>query len=149
LRIAIQGEKMLKNCFSLMLALVFFCTTSGVAVLGKGKTDVKLSETEKIKQKVLKRGTGTKARARVKLADGTKMKGYISESAADDFTLVRTDEQAGVPVRVNYRDVDEFKAQGKGMSTTSKVLIGTGIAVGVLVVVGALLVRDFRRSFGR
>ena len=50
---------------------------------------------------------------------------------------------------INYRDVSEFKAQGKDMSTTSKVLMGTGIAVGVLVVVGALLVRDFRRNFGR
>ena len=133
-----------KKCFSLMLAVVFFCTTGGVAVLGKGKTDVKLSETEKIKQKILKRGTGTKARARVKLTDGTKLKGYISEAAADDFTLVRTDEQTGTPVRVNYRDVAEFKAQGKGMSTTSKILIGTGIGVGVTVGVLALMFRNFR-----
>lgn len=150
---------MSKKCFSLMLAVVFFCTTSGVAVVAKEKTAkektakekgvAELSEAEKIKQKVLKRGTGVKARARVKLADGTKLKGYISESAADDFTLVRTDAPTGTPVKINYRDVSEFKAQGKGMSTTSKVLVGTGIAVGVLVVVGALLVRDFRRSFGR
>lgn len=139
---------MSKKCFSLMLAFVFFCTTSGVAVLAKEKTkektDVKLSETEKIRRKVLKRGTGVKARARVKLADGTKLKGYISEAAADDFTLVRTDEPAGVPVRVNYRDVAEFRATGKGLSTTSKVLIGTGIGVGVTVGVLALMFRNFR-----
>jgi hypothetical protein len=133
-----------RKCFSLMLAVVFFCTTGGVAVLGKDKKVAKPSETEKIRQKVLKRGTGTKARARVKLADGTKLKGYISETAADDFTLVRTDEQTGVPVRVNYRDVVEFEAQGKGMSTTSKVLIGTGIGVGVTVGVLALMFRNFR-----
>jgi hypothetical protein len=118
-------------------------------VLAKEKASGKLPEVEKIRQKVLKRGTGIKARARVKLTDGTRMKGYISESAADDFTLVRTDQPNSAPVKINYRDVAEFKATGKGMSTTSKVLIGTGIAVGVLVVVGALLVRDFRRNFGR
>lgn len=140
---------MSKKYFSLILAFIFFCTTSGVAVLAKEKTVGKLSEAEKIKQKVLKRGTGVKARARVKLTDGTSIKGYISTAAADDFTLVRTDEPGGAPVKINYRDVAEFKAQGKGMSTSSKVLIGTGIAVGVLVVVGALLVRDFRRNFGR
>jgi hypothetical protein len=138
-----------KKCFSLILVVIFFCTTSGVAVFAAEKAGGKLSQAEKIKQKVLKRGTGAKARARVKLADGTKLKGYISEASADDFTLVRTDEGTGVSVRVNYRDVAEFEAQGKGMSTKSKVLIGTGIAVGVLVVVGALLVRDFRRNFGR
>jgi hypothetical protein len=140
---------MFRKCFSFVLAVVFFCTTSGVAVLAKDKAVGKLSQAEKIRQKVLKRGTGVKARARVKLADGTKLKGYISEAAADDFTLVRTDEQIGAPVKINYRDVAAFKAQGKGMSTTSKVLIGVGVTVGVLVVVGALLVRDFRRNFGR
>jgi hypothetical protein len=140
---------MSKKYFSLMLAFVFFCTTSGVAVLAKEKPDTRLADVEKIKQKVLKRGTGVKARARVKLTDGTKLKGYISESAADDFTLVRTDKQGDAPVKINYRDVVEFKATGKGRSTTSKVLIGTGIAVGVLVVIGTLLVLDFQRTFSR
>jgi len=135
---------MFRKCFSLMLAVVFFCTTSGVAVFAREKTGGKLSQAEKIKKKVVQRGTGVKARARVKLADGTKLKGYISEFAADDFTLVRTDEQTGTPVRVNYRDVDEFKAQGKGMSTTSKVLIGAGVTVAVGVVILALSFRNFR-----
>jgi hypothetical protein len=134
-----------KKCFSFMLAVVFFCTTSGVVVLAQEKTGGKLSPTEKIKKKVVERGTGTKARARVKLADGTKLKGYISEFAAEDFTLVRTDEQIGTPVRVNYRDVAEFKAPGKGLSTTSKILIGVGI--GVVATVG-LLVLAFKDGGG-
>jgi hypothetical protein len=139
---------MFRKCFSLVVALVFCCTTGGVAVVAKGKakekTDVKLSEAEKIRRKVLRHGTGTKVRARVKLADGTKLKGYISEAATDDFTLVRTDGGTGAPVKINYRDVTEFKAQGKGMSTTAKVLIGTGVAVVVLVGAVALSLRNFR-----
>jgi hypothetical protein len=136
---------MSKKYLSLLLAFVFCCTTSGVSVLARQKTGGKLSQTEKIKKKVLERGTGVKARARVKLADGTKLKGYISEFAVDDFTLVRTDEQIGTPVKINYRDVVEFKAQGTGLSTTSKVVIATGIVLGALVVVAALAVRDIRR----
>lgn len=128
---------MLKKYFSFMLAVVFFCTTSGVAVLAKEKTGGKLSQTEKIKKKVLERGTGVKARARVKLTDGTKLKGYISESAADDFTLIRTDERVGTPVKINYSDVAEVKAQGTGLSTASKILIGVGI--GVVATVGILV----------
>lgn len=144
---------MFRKSFSLILAVVFCCTTSGVAVSAKektkGKTDVKLSAAEKIRQKVLQRGTGTEARARVKLLDGTKLKGYISESAVEDFTLVRTDAPAGSAVKINYRDVAAFNAQGKGMSTTSKVLLGTGIAVGATVGVLALMFRNLGRSFGR
>jgi hypothetical protein len=135
---------MLKRYFSFILAVLFFCTASGGVVSAKEKTVAKVSEVEKIRQKVLKRGTGTKARARVKLSDGTKLKGYISESAADDFTLVRSDAPAGTAVKINYRDVREFKAQGTGMSTTSKVLIGTGVTVGVAVVTLALAFRNFR-----
>jgi hypothetical protein len=131
---------MSKKYFSFILAVVFFCTTSGAAtlVVAQEKRDAQAEQhVEKIKQKVLKRGTGEKARARVKLADGTKLKGYISEAAADDFTLVRTDERVGTPVRVSYRDVAEFKAQGKGLSTASKILIGVGI--GVVATVGILV----------
>ena len=102
-----------KKCFSLMLAVVFFCTMSGVAVLAKEKTGGQLSQAEKIKQKVLKRGTGTKARARVKLADGTKLKGYISETAADDFTLVRTDEQTGRRLRSTTATWPNSKLQAR------------------------------------
>jgi hypothetical protein len=145
---------MFRKSFSLMLAVLFFCTTSGVGVVAakekaKEKATVKLSETEKIRQKVLQRGTGTKARARVKLSDGTKLKGYISETAADDFTLVPTDAPAGAAVKINYRDVKEFKALGKGMSTTSKVLLGVGIGVGVTVGALALIFSDLGHSFSR
>lgn len=140
---------MFRKCFSLMVAFVFCCTASGAGVAAKQESVVKLSEAEKIRRKVLQRGTGVEARARVKLADGTKLKGYVSEAAADHFTLVRTDGGTGATVRINYDDVAEFKALGKGMSTTSKVLIGTGVAVGVAVGALALAFRNLGRSFRR
>ncbi|HZH30194.1 MAG TPA: hypothetical protein VEY11_05485 [Pyrinomonadaceae bacterium] len=136
---------MLRKCFSLMLAAVFFCTASGAAALAKEKAGAGTPErVEKIKRKVFARGTGTRARVGVKLNDGTKLKGYISEATAADFTLVRTDAQPGTSVRISYQDVRELKAHGKGMSTTSKVLIGAGIGVGATVGVLALMFRNFR-----
>jgi hypothetical protein len=135
---------MFTKYFTLVLALLLFCTASGATALAKGNENAKLDRVEKIKQKVFKRGTGARARVSVKLNDGTKLKGYVSESAAEHFTLMRTDEQMGAALKINYRDVAEIKDHGKGMSTTSKVLIGTGIGVGVTVGVLALVFRNIQ-----
>jgi hypothetical protein len=133
---------MFTKYFTLVLAFVLFCTASGKAALAKENENAKADQGEKIKQKVLKRGTGERARASVKLNDGTKLKGYISEAAAEHFTLMRTDKQTGAALKINYRDVAEIKNRGKGMSTTSKVLIGTAIGVGATVGVLALVFRN-------
>jgi glucokinase len=136
---------MLRKCFSLVLVAAFCCASSGASALAKEKAkEVKPEHVEKIKRKVFARGTGTKARVGVKLNDGTKLKGYVSEATAADFTVVRTDAQSGATVKINYQDVRELKAHGKGMSTTSKVLIGAGIGVGVTVGVLAYMFRNFR-----
>jgi hypothetical protein len=55
---------------------------------------------------------------------------------------MRTDKQTGAALKINYRDVAEIKNRGKGMSTTSKVLIGTAIGVGATVGVLALVFRN-------
>jgi hypothetical protein len=134
-----------------VVAFALVCTTSGAraaaATVGaQEKPDAKRAEqrTEKIRRKVFARGTGMKARVGVKLNDGAKLKGYISEATPDGFTLIRTDERAAAPVRVNYSDVAEVKAHGKGLSTPSKILIGAG--AGVLATAGiiALVFNDRR-----
>jgi len=135
---------MLRKWFSLVLIIVIFGTAGSATIVAKGKTEAKPEKIEKIRRKVFARGTGVRARAGVKLNDGTKLKGYISEANADGFTLIRTDAQPGAAVQIGYQDVDEFKAHGKGLSTTSKVLIGTGIGVGVTVGVLALMFRNYR-----
>jgi hypothetical protein len=138
---------MLRKCFSLLLAVVFFCTTSGNGVvLARQKTDdTKPSEAEKIKRKVLARGTGVEARVSVKLRDGSKVKGYINEAAAEHFVVVRTDEQIGQTVRIDYREVKELKGYGKGLSgDTKNALVGTVVAVGVSVGAVVLFVLAFR-----
>ena len=123
---------MFRKCFSLILSIIFFCTTSGVSVGARQKTDGKPSEAEKIRRKVLARGTGVEARVRVKLRDGSKIRGYVNEAAAEHFVVVRTDEQIGQSVRIDYREAKELKGYGKGLSSDTKnALVGTAVAAGV------------------
>jgi hypothetical protein len=85
----------------------------------------------------------------VKLNDGTKLKGYVSGATAVDFTLARADVQLGTPVKISYQDVRELKAHGKGLSTTSKVLIGVGIRFVVTTGILVLLFKDGGRRIIR
>ena len=134
---------MFKRYFAFVLVVALCCTASGAAALAaKGKTEEKPGHVEKIKRKVFARGTGSKARVGVKLNDGAKLKGYISEATVADFTLIRTDKLAGTPVKINYSDVAELKAHGKGLSTASKVLIGVGIGFVVTTGILVLLFKD-------
>lgn len=137
---------MCKRYFTFVLAFVFFCAASGAGALAQeksaAKTDAMPERVMNLKRKVFARGTGTKARVGVKLNDGTKLKGYVSEATADSFTVVRTDAQPGTPVKINYEDVREFKAHGKGLSTTSKVLIGVGIGFVITTGLLVLLFKD-------
>ncbi len=136
---------MFRKFISLVLVVSILVAACGASAAQQKATAAGVQEkVEKIRRKVYARGTGERARVTVKLRDGTKIKGYVREATGDHFTVLRTDEQTGAPVRVSYGDVSELKARGKGMSTTSKVLIGTGAAVAVTVGVVALLLRNFR-----
>jgi hypothetical protein len=136
---------MFRKRFSLMLVIIFFLTTSGNAPLrAQQKTDAK-AEAEKIKRKVLARGTGVEAGVTVKLRDGSKVKGYVEEAAAEHFVVVRTDDKMGQSLRIDYREAKELKRHGKGLSADTKnALVGTVVAVGVAVGAVALFVLAFR-----
>ena len=75
-------------------------------------------------------GTGEQARVELKLADRTKVKGYISESAADHFVVV--DKKTGAATRVTYGQVQQVK--GNNLSTGAKIAIGLGILAGILAI---------------
>jgi hypothetical protein len=65
----------------------------------------------------------------VKLQDGSKLKGNISEAKEDSFTL--SDSKTGQTRTLAYADVVEVKKQG-GLSLMAKVGIGLAITVGAL-----------------
>ncbi len=79
----------------------------------------------KIKMKVAKMGTGEKAKAKVKLRSGEKLKGYISSAGENDFVL--TDKKSGKATTIAYADVDEVKKPG--LSQTTKITLIVLVAV--------------------
>ena len=99
------------------------------AVPTPGETDVQ--RTAKMKAAVARRGTGEKSRVTVKLRDGAKLKGYITQTGEDSFVL--TDSGTGQMSTVSYRDVAQVKGRG-GLSTAAKIGIGVGIGVVVSIV---------------
>ncbi len=120
---------MLKRTLSFSLMALLLHATNSMPISAFAQTGQRQSPVEKVKAAVAKRGTGKKARVTVKLQDGSKLKGYISQAADDSFTL--TDAKTGQTRILTYGEVTEIKKQG-GLSLGVKIAIGLGIAVGAL-----------------
>ena len=125
---------MLKPLFSIILVLMLLYAP-GPAPGSSPQTRDAQTRIAKIKSDVAKRGVGEKARVTVKLQDGSKLKGYISESRDDSFTL--TDSQTLQTRTLAYAEVAEVKKPG-GLSLAAKLGIGAGIAVGGLALLYAI-----------
>lgn len=117
---------MLQRYLSIVLVglLAFGANTSFVFA----QTD---NNTEKVKAEVLKRGVNQKKRVRVKMLNGSKIKGYISQIGDDSFSL--SNSKTNQPTVIAYRDVE--KIESGGLSGGARVGIIVGAAVG-----GTLLV---------
>ena len=86
---------------------------------------------EKARAAVQKLGVGPKRRVEVKLQDGTKLKGSISATGEDTFTV--TDSKTGAPRTVAYADVAQVKGPGSGLSARTWLIIGAAAAAAVIV----------------
>ena len=122
---------MFKKCLSLVFISLLVFAANAETVSAQSKTDNDAPTVEKIKANILKRGTGEKKRVRVKMLDGTKMKGYISQAGEDSFSL--TDSKTKQTTAVAYRDVAQVK--GGGLSKGAKIGIAVGIGAAVAVIV--------------
>lgn len=94
------------------------------------------SELERVKIEVRKRGTGPESKVTVKLKDGMKLRGYISQILDDSFDL--TDPKSKQPTTIPYRDVAKVKRQGWSSGAKMALGIGIGTAVVIAVVAGAV-----------
>jgi hypothetical protein len=113
---------MIKKYLSVLLVGILVFGTSSALVFAQ-TTDKTASKAEKIKAEVLKRGTSEKKRVKVKMFDGRKIKGYISQTGEDSFTL--TDSKTRQPVVIAYRDAAEVSS---GWSKSSKIGLIAGAA---------------------
>jgi hypothetical protein len=104
------------------------------AVTPQGNADAQT--TEKIRLKVAKIGLGDKAKITVRMKDGRKVKGFITQAGANDFTV--RDRKTGDPTLIVYGDVNKVE-DNRGHSSLRNILIGVGVGAGALLAVLAII----------
>ena len=122
---------MMKGYLSLLLLFSLLCAANPQSLLAQTNTD---NAVEKVKTDVSRRGAVV-----VKMKDGRKLKGFISQSGEESFDL--TDSKTKQTTSLAYRDVTQVKKQG--LSTAAKIAIGAGV---VFLGVGVLAAATIRGS---
>lgn len=117
---------MKSKLLTLSLAFAIVLTPLGPVAHAKKKAD---QTPDKVKAEVESRINKKEEHVKVKLRSGSEVRGRISQSNANGFTLV--EDKSGSRTEVAYADV--ANVEGRGMSKTKKTLIGVGIATGVFI----------------
>jgi hypothetical protein len=123
---------MLKKIVSGLLMLLVMNIATVAFASGNAEKEAKF--TEKVKNEIARLGVGIDAKVKVKLKDGTKLKGYISEANNEQFVVV---DSNGKAASVPYPQAKQVK--GNNLSTGAKIAIGIGIAVVALLILGYVL----------
>lgn len=120
---------MFRKYLSLALAtLLLHIMIAGipVSIHAQSPQDARLAA--KAKTDVAALGVGEEARVVVKLRDGRKLKGYISQAGEDSFVV--TDAKGKLETTIAYTEVLQVKRK-KGISTGKAIAIGAGLLYGV------------------
>ncbi|HEX6625041.1 MAG TPA: hypothetical protein VF064_15125 [Pyrinomonadaceae bacterium] len=125
---------MLKRLVSLSIAALLLHAADVFPLPALARTAQSEQQAAKVKADVTRRGTGKKARVVVRLQDGSKLKGYVSQAGNDSFTL--TDSRSGQTRTLSYGDVARVNKPG-GLPLGAKIGIGMGALMGVLALVYA------------
>lgn len=130
---------MLKQKLSLALIVLLINVFAAMPVPARAQSSRQGQTVEEIKIKVAKLGVGEKARATVRMKDGTKIKGYVTEARDNDFVI--RDRKTNEPHVVNYADVAKVE-KNSGHSTARNIAIGVGIGAAAVVTILALLIAN-------
>jgi hypothetical protein len=127
----------MKHISGLLTVLLLLAPLSQLSVAAQSQR----SPLDKAKSQVAKLGVGSKARATIKLNDGTKVKGYVYSAGDEDF-IVR-DRNTDAPTTVRYADVRSVD-DNRGHSVARIVLIAVGIgaAVTIAAIFGAIAANE-------
>lgn len=98
--------------------------------------ETNLERAEKTKAAIAELGTGTDAKVQVKLYDGTKIKGYVTEVNSTGFSVMN--EKTKTINEVPYPAAKQVK--GNNLSTGAKIAIGVGIGIAATILVLYLIV---------
>ena len=129
----------MKKFCSLWLAATLTLALPGVLpAFAKSKAEKETVQAAKVQAGIAKLGVGRDARVTVTLRDRTKLSGYVSRIGDDSFAV--TDLKSGATTDVPYPAVAQVK--GHNLSTGAIIAISVGVAVGVVLLILYLLVRN-------
>jgi hypothetical protein len=128
---------MFKKFLSLTL-IALLINLFGMTPVRAGALVVKQTpNVEKVKENIRKLGTGEAARVELKLSDGTKLKGYLREAGADNFTVA--DAQTGEVTTLTYAQVKQLKGSNRLPAAKVGLTIAKGVAIVGAVALSAML----------
>lgn len=122
---------MLKKILTISVVVLLLNLTMVPSVLASANAEKKAKMAEKVKIGIAKLGVGTESKVKLKLNDGTKVKGYISEISAEQFVVV--DSRTGESVTVSYSSVKQVK--GNNLSKQAYIVIGFIGFIALLVII--------------
>ena len=105
------------------LALAIVLSTLGPVARAQST----LNAETKAKTEVVDRLNKKETRVKVKLRNGSEMKGRITQSSDNSFTL--TDEKTGNKSDIAYADVVNVEGRGMGKKKKMFIAIGAGAAI--------------------
>ncbi|MGI8468137.1 MAG: hypothetical protein ACR2N3_06770 [Pyrinomonadaceae bacterium] len=120
---------MLKKYLTLIIAILVINLSFGATAFAETKAEKTAKFAEKVKANIAKLGTGKDAKIAVKLKDGTKLKGYVSQINENSFVVV--DEKTGSATEVPYPNAKQVKCNN--LSNGAKVAIAVGILAAVIL----------------
>ena len=126
---------MKRTLTTLFLAYALILSTFGPTARAQST----LNAETKAKTEVVNRLNKKETRVKVKLRNGSEMKGRITQSSENIFTL--TDEKTGNRSDIAYADV--VNVEGRGMSKKKKTFIAIGAAVVVFAALTAYALTHF------
>jgi hypothetical protein len=133
----LRRQTTMKKILTLALMLLLLQAQTGAVALAAGQSTKDTQTPDEVKVQVNRAGIGEKARVTVRLKDGTKRKGYVSERRDNEFVL--RDRKTDAPSTIAYGDVGKIGID-RGHSTARNTAIGVGIGVGAVVLVLAILI---------
>ncbi|MEO5857857.1 MAG: hypothetical protein ABIR33_02800 [Pyrinomonadaceae bacterium] len=113
----------------LCVAILNLCFSTSAVAGTKEEKDVKFAA--KVRSNIQKLGQGKEARVQVKLKDGTKLKGYVSQINEDSFLVMN--DATGTATDVPYSQTKQVK--GNNLSNGAWIAIGVGILAAVIAII--------------
>jgi hypothetical protein len=116
------------------LAVLVFCVLYTAAIAAQTKSQMSLVSPDKTRSEVHRLGFGK--RVKLKLQNGTKVRGRITGLADDQFVV--TDSETGVAMKVAYADVAVIRKQREVPRIFKSAFTGIALTAAVVGTLGVI-----------